>query len=34
MEMPLRRGPSHAEVETFVVETVEQARRATGFSTR
>jgi acylphosphatase len=34
MELALRRGPSHAEVETFVVETVEPTHRATGFSTR
>ena len=34
IEMALRRGPTGARVESFVVEPVEPARRATGFSTR
>ena len=34
VEMALRRGPAGARVETFVVETVEPARRAIGFSIR
>jgi acylphosphatase len=34
IEMALRRGPSHAQVDSFVVEHVEPTRRATGFSTR
>jgi acylphosphatase len=34
IEMALRRGPSGANVESFVVEPVEPSRRATGFSTR
>jgi acylphosphatase len=34
IEMALRRGPTGARVESFIVEVVEPARRATGFSTR
>jgi acylphosphatase len=34
VEMALRRGPAGARVETFVVEAVEPARRAIGFSIR
>jgi len=34
MELALRRGPSHAEVESFDVEDIEPTRRTTGFSTR
>jgi acylphosphatase len=34
IEMALRRGPSGANVESFIVEPVEPSRRATGFSTR
>jgi acylphosphatase len=34
LELALRRGPSGARVESFVVEAVEPARRATGFVTR
>jgi acylphosphatase len=34
VELALRRGPSHAQVESFDVEDVEPTRRATGFSTR
>jgi acylphosphatase len=34
VEMALRRGPSHAEVESVDVEDVEPTRRMTGFSTR
>jgi acylphosphatase len=34
MELALRRGPSHAEVESFEVEVVEPTRRHSGFSTR
>jgi acylphosphatase len=33
MELALSRGPSHAEVESFFVESVEPTRRLTGFST-
>ena len=33
MELVLRRGPSHAEVESFDVEIVEPTRRHHGFST-
>ncbi|MEP6916368.1 MAG: acylphosphatase [Acidobacteriota bacterium] len=34
IEMALRRGPSGAHVDSFIVEPVEPSRRATGFSTR
>ena len=34
MELALRRGPIGARVESFVVELVAPAMRATGFSTR
>jgi len=34
MELALSRGPSHAEVESFIVESIEPTRRLTGFSTR
>ena len=34
MELALRRGPSHAEVESFDVEDRQPTHRATGFSTR
>ena len=34
MELALSRGPSHAQVESFIVESVEPTRRLTGFSTR
>jgi acylphosphatase len=34
MELALSRGPSHAQVDSFVVESVEPTRRPTGFSTR
>ena len=34
IELALRRGPSHAQVDSFLAEDVEPARRATGFSTR
>jgi acylphosphatase len=34
VERALRRGPSHAEVDSFDVEDVEPTRRATGFATR
>jgi len=33
VELALRRGPSHAHVESVTVESVEPTRRATGFST-
>jgi acylphosphatase len=33
IELALRRGPSHAEVESFEVEIVEPTRRHYGFST-
>jgi acylphosphatase len=33
MELALSRGPSHAEVESFIVESIEPTRRFTGFST-
>lgn len=33
VELALRRGPSHAEVESFEVEVVEPTRRHHGFST-
>jgi acylphosphatase len=32
VELALRRGPSGARVESFIVESVEPTRRATGFS--
>jgi acylphosphatase len=34
IELALRRGPSHADVESFDVEEIEPTGRATGFSTR
>jgi acylphosphatase len=34
MELALRRGPSHAHVESFEVEDTQATHRATGFSTR
>ena len=34
VELALRRGPSHARVESFDVESIEPTRRAHGFSTR
>jgi len=34
MELALRRGPTGARVESFVVQLVAPAMRATGFSTR
>jgi acylphosphatase len=34
VELALRRGPSHAVVETFDVEEIVPTRRSTGFSTR
>ena len=34
VELALRRGPAHAEVESFDVEDIEPTRRTTGFSTR
>lgn len=34
MELALRRGPSHADVESFEVEVMEPTRRHFGFSTR
>jgi acylphosphatase len=34
MELALRRGPSHAQVESFDVEDTHATHRATGFSTR
>ena len=34
MELALRRGPSHAHVESFDVEDTPATHRATGFSTR
>jgi acylphosphatase len=34
MELALSRGPSHAEIESFAVESLEPTRRFTGFSTR
>ncbi|HTH02381.1 MAG TPA: acylphosphatase [Vicinamibacterales bacterium] len=34
MELALRRGPSHADVESFDVEDTQPTHRATGFSTR
>jgi acylphosphatase len=33
LELALRRGPSHAEIESFEVEIVEPTRRRSGFST-
>lgn len=33
IELALRRGPSHAQVESFAVEIVEPTRRRYGFST-
>jgi hypothetical protein len=33
MELALRRGPSHARVESFDVDVVEPTRRQYGFST-
>lgn len=34
VELALRRGPAHAEVESFEVEEVAPTHRTTGFSTR
>ena len=34
IEMALRRGPAHAQVESFAVESVQPTHRTTGFSTR
>ena len=34
VELALRRGPSHAHVESVTVESVEPTHRATGFATR
>jgi acylphosphatase len=34
LELALRRGPAHAQVDTFDVEIVEPSRRHSGFSTR
>ena len=34
VELALRRGPSHARVESFDVESIEPTGRAHGFSTR
>jgi acylphosphatase len=34
IEFALRRGPSHAQVESFTVEAVAPTHRATGFATR
>lgn len=34
IERALRRGPSHAQIDSFVAEDLEPTRRATGFSTR
>lgn len=34
IELALRRGPAHAQVDSFVVEDVAPTHRATGFSTR
>jgi len=34
IELALRRGPAHAQVDSFLAEDVEPTRRATGFSTR
>ncbi|MDP9323364.1 MAG: acylphosphatase [Acidobacteriota bacterium] len=34
VELALRRGPSHAQVESVTVESVEPTHRATGFATR
>jgi len=34
VELALRRGPSHARVESFDVESIEPTRRTHGFSTR
>jgi acylphosphatase len=33
VELALRRGPSHAQVESFTAESVEPTHRATGFAT-
>ena len=34
VELALRRGPAHAQIDSFVVEDLEPTRRTTGFSTR